>query len=71
MYVRSVVRSTNEENMFNRLMKELVQIGKDHSKNEDEINDLFFKVCCSKAKLIEYLKKENYTKWSELEDLAI
>lgn len=57
--------------MFNRLMRELVQIGQEYGVPEEEINDLFIQVSCSKSKLLETLKGQNFTKWSELEDMAL
>jgi hypothetical protein len=70
-YVRSVVRSSNEEGMFSRLMQELCVIVKQYSVSDEEINKLFIEVCCSKTKLIEALAGKSFTKWNELEDMAL
>lgn len=70
-YARSVVRSSNEEGMFSRLMQELLVIAKQYSVSDEEINKLFIEVCCSKSKLIEALAGKSFTKWNELEDMAL
>lgn len=65
------MRFNNEEGTFNRLMNDLQQIAQEYGVNEEEIHDRFFKVSCSKAKLIESLKGQSFTQWTELEDLAL
>lgn len=55
-YVRSVSRFTNEEGTFMRLKMDLQKIGQEYGVSEDDINDIFFEVSCSKTKLIEHLK---------------
>lgn len=55
-YVRSVKRFTNEEGMFERLRMDLQRIALDYGVDEDELNDTFYQVSCSKSKLIEMLK---------------
>ena len=37
----------------------------------DEVHATYIEVSCSKGKLIEVLKGQSYTKWNELEDLAL
>jgi DNA-binding MltR family transcriptional regulator len=54
--VRSVSRFTNEEGTFMRLKMDLQKIGQEYGVSEDDINDIFFEVSCSKTKLIEHLK---------------
>ena len=70
-FVRSVVRFANEEGMFNRLQQELLKIGQEYGVADEEVNKIFIEVCCSKSKLIETLKGEKFTKWNELEDMAL
>ncbi|CDW79166.1 UNKNOWN [Stylonychia lemnae] len=70
-YMRSVERFPNEDGMFRRLQKELLEIAQKYSVSDEEINRLFIDVCCSKTKLIEVLEKKSFSKWNELEDLAL
>ncbi len=46
-------------------------MAQEYGVNDEEINEMFIQVSCSKSKLIEYLKGESFTKWTELEDLAL
>jgi hypothetical protein len=69
--VRSVKRFTNEEGMFERLRMDLQRIGQDYGVDEEIVNETFFQVSCNKSKLIEVLKGQNFTKWNELEDMAL
>ncbi len=71
IYVRSVKRFTNEEGMFERLRMDLQRIAQEYGVDEDKVNDTFFEVSCSKSKLIDVLKGQNFTKWNELEDMAL
>lgn len=57
--------------MFRRLQNELLDIAKKYSVEDEEINKLFLEVSCSKAKLIEVLERKSFSKWNELEDLAL
>jgi hypothetical protein len=70
-YTREVTRETNEEGMFRRLKLELSRIGQEYGVEEDEVHEMYFSVCCSKKKLIEVLQGKDFTKWNELEDLAL
>lgn len=70
-YVRNVHRETNEEGMFRRLQAELSIMAQQYGVSDEEINDMFVEVSCSKTRLLEVLKGENFTKWSELEDIAL
>jgi hypothetical protein len=54
-----------------RLFMDLEKIRQEYGVDEDEINDLFMEVSCSKSKLIEILKGQSFTKWTELEDMAL
>ncbi len=55
-YVRSVVRSQNEDGMFRRLQLDLQRIAQEFGVTEEEINEKFFAVNCSKTRLVEVLK---------------
>ena len=57
--------------MFRRLQMELSQLGQKYGVDDMEINQMFVEVSCCKAKLIEILEKKTFTKWNELEDLAL
>lgn len=70
-YVRSVTRCTNEEGMFRRLQMDLQTIGKEYGVEDEEVNNIYFAVSCSKAKLVETLKGKSFTKWTELEDYGL
>lgn len=70
-YVRSVTRCTNEEGMFRRLQMDLQIIGKEYGVEDEQVNEIYFQVSCSKAKLIETLKGKSFTKWTELEDYGL
>lgn len=70
-YKRDVTRMTNEDGMNMRLFMDLQKIGQEYGVSEDDLNDLFFSVSCSKGKLIEALKGQSFTKWNELEDMAL
>ena len=37
----------------------------------EEVHNTFVEVSCSKAKLIDVLKGQSFTKWNELEDMAL
>ena len=70
-YVRHIKRETNEEGMFRRLQEELSKMAQQYSISDEEINELFIQVCCNKKKLIEVLQGNDFTKWNELEDMAL
>ena len=55
-YVRSVTRFTNEDGMFRRLRMDLDKIAQEYGFTEDQINEKFMQVNCSKSKLIDLLK---------------
>ncbi len=55
-YRRDVSRMTNEDGMNMRLFMDLQKIGQEYGVNEDDLNDIFFSVSCSKSKLVEALK---------------
>ena len=57
--------------MFFRLQLELQSMAQEYGVSDEEINEYFVQVSCSKTKLIELLKGENFTRWTELEDLAL
>eukprot|EP00347_Sterkiella_histriomuscorum_P011097 403373765 len=70
-YERAVRRFPNEEGMFRRLQMELSEIGQRYGVGDLEVNKMFIEVSCCKAKLIEVLERQSFSKWSELEDLAL
>jgi hypothetical protein len=37
----------------------------------EDLHNTYIEVSCSKGKLIEVLKGQSFTKWSELEDIAL
>ena len=37
----------------------------------EEINKTFIEVSCKKSKLIDVLKGQSFSKWTELEDMAL
>jgi hypothetical protein len=61
----------NEEGTFKRLKLELEEIGKQYGVCDDEVNQIFIEVMCSKSRLIEVLKGMSFQKWNELEDMAL
>ena len=70
-YVRSVTRCTNEEGMFRRLQMDLQIIGKEYGVEDEQVNEIYFQISCSKAKLIETLKGKSFTKQTELDDYGL
>lgn len=66
-----MTRENNEEGMFRRLQRELHEIAQQYGVSDEEVNKLYFTVSCSKGKLIECLQGKSFTKWNELEDLAL
>jgi len=70
-YVRHIERETNEEGMFRRLQEELSKMAQQYSITDEDINDMFISVSCNKKKLIELLQGNDFTKWNELEDMAL
>ena len=42
-----------------------------YSITDEDINDMFISVSCNKKKLIELLQGNDFTKWNELEDMAL
>ena len=46
-------------------------MAKMHSKTIDEVESIFMKVDCDKAKVREILSNQSFTKWSELEDICV
>lgn len=70
-FSRTVKRFDNEEGMFNRLQLELQVIAQEYGVDDEKINKLFIDVCCSKSKLLEALRGQSFTKWNELEDMAL
>lgn len=70
-YIRSVVKFNNEEGTFRRLQMELQKIAQEYGVNEEDIHMMFIEVSCSKKKLIETLQGKSYSKWNELEDMAL
>lgn len=70
-YVRSVSRFNNEEGTFRRLQMDLQRIAQEFGQTEDDINDKFFKLNCSKSRLIEVLKGQKFSQWCEIDDYAL
>ena len=70
-FTRSVKRFTNEEGTFMRLQNELIDIAQNYGTPVEEVHRLFIEVCCSKSKLIDILKGQSFSAWTELEDIAL
>lgn len=70
-YSRKIVKMTNEEGTFNRLLSELDAMSQQYGVHIEEIHKIFTDVSCSKSKLVEILQGNSFTKWNELEDLAL
>lgn len=50
---------------------DLQRIAQEFGQTEDEVNDKFFKLNCSKSRLIEVLKGQKFSQWCEIEDYAL
>lgn len=68
---RYVTRQEDVEAKFRRLYEELETLAKQYSKDIEEIYKLFEEVGCSKEQLKKLLQGHSYTRWSELEDMAL
>ena len=50
---------------------DLQRIAQEFGQTEDDINDKFFKLNCSKSRLIEVLKGQKFSQWCEIDDYAL
>ena len=49
----------------------MIRIGQEYGVNIEDVHSKFIEVSCSKGKLIDVLQGQSFTKWNELEDLAL
>lgn len=59
------------EGFFKQLTEFLQSVADKYSKNLEKVQEDFENVNCNKEKLIELYKKQRYTKWDKLHDLAL
>ena len=50
---------------------DLQRIAQEFGQTEDDINEKFFKLNCSKSRLIEVLKGQKFSQWCEIDDYAL
>jgi hypothetical protein len=59
------------EGFFKQLTEYLQGVADQYSRSLEKVQEDFETVNCNKEKLIELHKKERYTKWTKLHDLAL
>ena len=59
------------EGFFKQLTEYLQGVADQYSRSLEKVQEDFETVNCNKEKLIELYKKERYTKWTKLHDLAL
>lgn len=70
-YTRSIDIENNEEGRFRRLSKELEEMAQQYGIEFDSIILIFQSVSCSKKHLRLALENKKYTRWSQLDDIAL
>lgn len=70
-YRRHIIRETNQEGKWKRLINELEEMAQNYGIDFDEALKIFELVSCSKRHFKEYLENKTYTRWTELEDIYI
>lgn len=68
---RTITRETSMEGFFKQLTEFLQSVADQYSLSLEKVQEDFENLNCSKEKLIELYKKERYTKWGKLHDLAL